>query len=125
MDKKILVAYDGSPHAKRALHTGVELVRLTEAELTSISVRERLPYFAATVSEVEEAKDMAGLAGVGLETDVRPGHEVETIVNFAKEGGFDLVVIGFAGHSNVLGRIMGGTARNLVRLAPCAILVVK
>jgi nucleotide-binding universal stress UspA family protein len=37
----------------------------------------------------------------------------------------DLLVIGFMGHSRVLGRIMGGSAANLTRLAPCAVLVVK
>lgn len=140
MYKKILVAYDGSENAKRALRAGVELARLSRAELTSISVRESLPYFAATVGEVEEAqehidqffqritkeaKDMAGLAGVELETEVRPGHEVETIVTYAKEGGFDLLVVGFAGHSNIFGRIMGSTAGNLSRLAPCSVLIVK
>jgi nucleotide-binding universal stress UspA family protein len=33
--------------------------------------------------------------------------------------------VGFTGHSNVFGRIMGGTAQNLIRLAPCPVLVVK
>jgi len=140
MYKKILVAYDGSEGAKRALRAGIELAKTTGAELVSVSVREHLPYFGATVGEVEEAqeqieqffrritkeaKDVAGLAGVELETVVRPGHELETIVAFAKEGGFDLLVIGFSGHSNVLGRIMGGTAQNLARLAPCPVLIAK
>jgi nucleotide-binding universal stress UspA family protein len=140
MYKKILVAYDGSENAKRALRAAIELARAGGAELTSISVREHLPYFAATVGEVEEAqehveqffhritkeaKDMAGLAGVELETEVRPGHEVETIVTYAKEGGFDLLVVGFAGHSNIFGRMMGSTAGNLSRLAPCTVLIVK
>ena len=140
MYRKILVAYDGSENAKRALRAGVELTCLSGAELTSISVRESLPYFAATVGEVEEAqehvdqffhritkeaKDVAGLAGVELETEVRPGHEVETIVTYAREGGFDLLVVGFAGHSNIFGRFMGSTATNLSRLAPCSVLIVK
>jgi nucleotide-binding universal stress UspA family protein len=140
MYKKILVAYDGSDNAKRALRAAIELGRAGGAELVSISVQESLPFFAATVGEVEEAreqieeffhritkeaKDMAGLAGVELETEVRPGHEVETIVTYAKEGRFDLLVVGFAGHSNIFGRIMGSTAANLSRLAPCSVLIVK
>lgn len=140
MYKKILVAYDGSDNAKRALRAAIDLARALRAELASISVRESLPYFAATVGEVEEAhaeieaffhritkeaKDMAALAGVELDAEVRPGHEVETIVTYAKEGGFDLLVVGFAGHSNIFGRIMGSTAGNLSRLAPCSVLIVK
>jgi nucleotide-binding universal stress UspA family protein len=42
-------------------------------------------------------------------------------VTFAKEGGFDLLVVGFTGDSNVFGRITGGTAQNRIRLAPCPV----
>lgn len=140
MFRKILVAYDGSAGAKRALRTGIELARASRGQLFSLSVREHLPYFATTVDEVDEAQDridhffvrvteeartLARAEGVELETVVRPGHEVETVVTFAREGGFDLLVVGFTGHSNVFGRIMGGTAQNLVRLAPCPVLIVK
>ncbi len=140
MYRKILVAYDGSEGSKKALRAGIELARAFNAELHSISVQEHLPYFAATVGEVEEAKqeaeeffrrivkeawDEAALAGVILESKVVQGHEVETIVNSCREGEFDLLVVGFMGHSSVFGRIMGGTAQNLSRLAPCSILIAK
>jgi nucleotide-binding universal stress UspA family protein len=50
---------------------------------------------------------------------------VETIITAAREGEFDLLVVGFVGHSNVFGRVMGGTTQNLSRLSPCSILIVK
>jgi nucleotide-binding universal stress UspA family protein len=53
------------------------------------------------------------------------GHEVKTIVEFIKERGFDLLVIGFMGHSKPHDRVMGSTCQGLVRLAGCAALVVK
>jgi len=46
-------------------------------------------------------------------------------VEFIKQNGFDLLVIGFMGHSAVYDRVMGSTCQSLVRLAPCAVLVVK
>jgi nucleotide-binding universal stress UspA family protein len=140
MFQKILVAYDGSEGSRRALGAGIELAKRLEAELHSISVMERLPHYAATVGEVKEAqeefeaffgnltkqaRDLAALQGVELETAVRPGHEVETIVAFATAGGFDLLVIGFVGHSNIWGRIMGSTTQNISRLAPCSVVIVK
>lgn len=140
MFRKILVAYDGSEGSRRTLRAGIELARRFEAELHTISVMEHLPHYAATVGEVKEAqeefeaffrkltkeaRDQAALAGVALETTVQPGHEVETVVTFAKEGGFDLLLIGFAGHSNIFGRIMGSTTQNIARLAPCPVLIVK
>ena len=36
-----------------------------------------------------------------------------------------LVVLGFVGHSNVFGRVMGSTTQNLSRLSPCTVLIVK
>ncbi len=140
MFRKILVAYDGSEGSKRALLAGIGLAKATGAALVSLSVRQHLPYMATTVDEVNEAREQveqffsgitneaqtrAKAQGVSLEALVLPGHEVETTVTFAREGAFDLLVVGFTGHSNVFGRIMGGTAQNLVRLAPCPVLVVK
>lgn len=140
MYRKILVAYDGSEGARRALAAAIDLARRYGAELHAIAVVEKLPHFAATVGEVKEAlreltlryewlsQEAARTAkdqGVELHTKVRPGHEVEAIVEYAREGKFDLLVIGFSGHSRAFGRVMGGTAQNLTRLAPCAVLVAK
>ncbi len=140
MFQKILVAYDGSEGSRRALRAGIELAKRFDAELSTISVMEHLPHYAATVGEVKEAqeefeaffqkltkqaRDLASLQGVELETVVKPGHEVETIVTYAKEGSFDLLLIGFVGHSNIWGWVMGSTTQNLSRLAPCTVMIVK
>jgi nucleotide-binding universal stress UspA family protein len=140
MFRKILVAIDGSDGAKKALHAAIDLAKHYEADLHSISIEEHLPHYAATVGEVLEAKQettdyfrritgeaelAAAASGVRLIPHVMPGHEVETIVKFAKDRGFDLLIIGFMGHSRVFERIWGGTSQNLTRLAPCSVLVVK
>ena len=74
---------------------------------------------------MQQAKDMAKQAGIDLHCHVFTGHEVKTIVEFVKETGFDLLVVGFMGHSALYDRVMGSTCQGLVRLAPCAVLVVK
>jgi len=140
MFKRVLVAYDGSDGARVALRQGIELARALGAELSSISVEEHLPHYAASISEVNAAKerideyfrelikgarDQAALAGVELDTLVRQGHEVEAIVTAAREGRFDLLVIGHHGHSRIFERTMGSTAQSIVRLAPCPVLVAK
>ncbi len=138
--KKILVAYDGSPGSQRALKAAIELADQSDAELHCISVEEKLPYYAATLGEVEEAKaerdayfekpiqearQMAWDHEVELHSRVVPGHEDETIITAAKDGNFDLLIVGFVGHSNVFGRVMGSTTQNLSRLSPCSVLIVK
>jgi nucleotide-binding universal stress UspA family protein len=140
MFTKILVAYDGSEGSRAALRAGIGLARALGAELHSISVEERLPHYATTVGEVQEAKervdayfnalakearDQALLAGVELQTEIRQGHEVETIVTCAREGRFDLLVAGYHGHSRIFERVMGSTAQSIVRLSSCSVLLAK
>jgi nucleotide-binding universal stress UspA family protein len=140
MFNRILVANDGSEGARKALHIAVDLARRYDAELHQISVEEHLPHYAATVGEVVEAKQeaaeyfrkiirdaemVAEARGVRLKPHLLPGHEVETIVTFTKDHGFDLLVIGFMGHSKIFGRIWGSTSQNLTKLSPCTVLVVK
>ena len=72
-----------------------------------------------------EAHAEATVAGLDLRSTVLSGHEVETIVRFAREGHYDLLVVGFMGHSRAFGRIWGGTSQNLTKTAPCSVLVVK
>ena len=140
MYRKILVAHDGSEGAQKAFAAALKLAKLTGAELHMISVIEVHSHFASTVGEVmeegeqenklfaevrEQAGRMAAEAGVTLQAIVKPGHEVETIVREAESGGYDLLVIGFMGHSRVFGRIWGGTSQNLAKLAPCSVLIAK
>ena len=140
MFQRILVAHDGSDHARRAFTKAVGLAACWHSELHMICVEEHLPHYAATVGEVleekreedsyfaalaKEAKAEAAEAGVTLHVVITPGHEVEAVVSYAADKRFDLLVIGFMGHSKVLGRIMGGSASTLTRLSPCSVLVVK
>jgi nucleotide-binding universal stress UspA family protein len=140
MFKKILIAYDGSDGAKNALNTAVDLAGRYKAELHSISVEENVPHYAATIGEVDEfrkeadeffgkindeAKAISKKEGIELHTNIQAGHEVETIVNFAKQGNFDLLVIGFMGHSKIFGRVWGSTSQNIAKLSPCTVVVVK
>jgi nucleotide-binding universal stress UspA family protein len=141
MYKNILIANDGSEGAKKALRAAIALAKTFGATLQSISIKERPSHYAETVGEVmeeqeeadkfyarvtAEAKALAAEEGLNeLQCTVLPGHEVETIIRFARDGGFDLLVVGFMGHSRAFGRIWGGTSQNLVKTSPCSVLVAK
>jgi nucleotide-binding universal stress UspA family protein len=137
--KKILLGLDGSQGAFKALEEAVALAKEFGAELHTISVEE-IPHDAELEDEVLEAKELedhkfheaivqaravAHREGVEIQPHILVGHEVKTILEFIKVYGFDLLVIGFMGHSAIYDRIMGSTCQSLVRLAPCAVLVVK
>jgi nucleotide-binding universal stress UspA family protein len=139
MHSKILHAQDGSEGAFRALAEAIELAKLCGADLHTISVEE-IPHYAGTVGEVIEERDwenhafqeavqksreMAAAADIEIHPHILIGHEVKTIVEFIKANGFDLLVVGFMGHSAIYDRVMGSTCQSLVRLAPCSVFVVK
>jgi nucleotide-binding universal stress UspA family protein len=136
---EILVANDGSSGALRAPDIALELAKREGAALHMVTVEE-LPWFPASIDEVEEekaeandrlaplietARAQAEAAGVALETHLLPGHPVHTIVALINEQHFDLLVVGFMGHTRLYEQIIGSTTERLVRLAPCTILVVK
>jgi len=140
MYQNILVAYDGSDAAKRALAHGLDLVRSLGGRLTSITVQEELPKFAASLSEldeaqrqfashfdslVQEAAETASRKGVELETVVLAGKAVPQIAGFAAREGIDLLIVGYTGHSVLHNVLAGNTVQNLVSACPCAVLVVK
>jgi nucleotide-binding universal stress UspA family protein len=140
MFKKILVAFDGSQGSRKALLKAVRLAYCFDAEIHSVSVEVDLPQYVATVGEFEEVKrqkdeyfdklnveavELAESEGVKLVPHVLAGHAVDRIVDFCKDGGFDLMVTGFTGHGRVYERIWGGVSRNLARFSPCSVLIEK
>ncbi len=139
MYKRILIANDGSAGAAKALTAAIALAKTMQAELHMILVEE-LPRLPDSIEEVVEERQAAGhrfetviqraqaqakMENLKLRVHVVAGHAVPSIVDFIERDGFDLLVIGFMGHSALYNRIIGSTTDRLVELAPCAVLVVK
>lgn len=139
MFRKVLLANDGSDGADKALGLAVDLAVRTGAELHMICVEET-PQFPVSIDEVvEERRDAARLyervvraarhkaeaAGVSLHAHLVSGQAVPMIVEMVQRDGFDLLVVGFMGHSALYNRLVGGTTDRLVELAGCHVLVVK
>jgi nucleotide-binding universal stress UspA family protein len=139
MFKKVLIANDGSEGAARALSAAISLAKEHGGELHMISVEE-MPRFPVSVDEVVEekldaehryepviarAQAQAQVQGVKLQTHVVPGHAVASIVDLVARQSFDLLVVGYMGHSALYNRLIGGTTDRLVEHAPCNVLVIK
>jgi len=139
MLKKILHASDGSEAADKAFAFALEMAKSNGAELHMVCVEE-MQLVPGTREEVigekelangkfadvvERAGKTAGDQGVNLESHLLVGHPVKAISEFVRENGFDALVIGFVGHSQLYGMLIGGTAERLVRLSPCSVIVVK
>ena len=139
MFRKMLVANDGSKGGEAALAAALELAKRLDIGLAMICVEET-PRFPASIDEVTEAltdaagvfdkvvasaKALAQAQGVAFESHIVVGHPVSSIAEFIQRGGYDLLVVGFMGHSALYNRIIGSTTDRLVELAPCKVLVVK
>ena len=66
----------------------------------------------------------AAALGVTAETSVMTGRPAHAIVEHAKEGGFDLIVMGTHGRTGLSHVVMGSVAERIVRKAPCPVLTV-
>ena len=142
MFDRILLAYDGSPGARRALDAVLALARreTTAPEVVVVAVEAHLPHYGATVGEVEEERDVeekaahrwlaeatAALdeAGVAARTQIRAGHPAQEIVRAATDHHATTIVIGGSGHSGVWGRFLGSTTEKVSRHAPCTVLIAR
>jgi nucleotide-binding universal stress UspA family protein len=140
MYKHILIAYDGSSGAKRALGHPLTLAKTLASRIGAIWVRSTLPHFPETVDEIAEETEAADKylarlkadieiaarsAGVEILCEARSGHPAKSILRYAEEGRFDLIVLGSRGHSELWGRIMGHTADRVSENAHCDVLIVR
>ncbi|MBE3559972.1 MAG: universal stress protein [Ktedonobacteraceae bacterium] len=136
----MLVAYDGSAGARRALDAALDLARLMHAEVWALAVEERLPRLAATVGEMEEEKSLADWTceemleqaslyaqckGVELRRVIRAGQVACTIIDVASEHDVDIIVLGHSAHTSIWQRVVGTTAEKVSRHARCHVLLVR
>jgi nucleotide-binding universal stress UspA family protein len=139
MIRKMLVADDGSKGGEKAFAYALALAKRLGVGLQMVCVEEA-PRFPASIDEVTEAlSDGAGLfdkvvaaataqaaaQDVAFQSHVVVGHPVAAIVEFIQRGGYDLLVVGYMGHSALYNRVIGSTTDRLVEHAPCQVLVVK
>ena len=140
MFQKVLVGYDGSKGGKAALRRAVVLAKSANAQITALWVREPLPRYTDLPGEPEseaeaadeyfqerqqEVAEVAAQHGVKAGCETRRGHPAKTIVTMAKEGDYDLIVVGHSDHSEMWGRLLGDTADRISDHAHCSVLIVK
>jgi nucleotide-binding universal stress UspA family protein len=122
MPKKVLVGTDGSATAAKAVDRAVDVAKASGARLTILSVGP--PEIATQIVE-REAVRHAG-SGVTLETAVIAGEPTAAIVEAARAGGYDLLVIGNRGMTGIARVLrLGSVPNKVMHRLPCNLLVVK
>jgi nucleotide-binding universal stress UspA family protein len=140
----ILVPVDFSPHADRALKyaamlaqrlsAGLELVHVVEnpfitgawsAEAYLPNAGELLEGLIANAEQrLATLGQPAAALGVAAKTAVLSGRPAQAIVEHAKAGGFDLIVMGTHGRTGLSHVMMGSVAEGVIRNAPCPVFTV-
>lgn len=141
--RKILVAYDGSPHSKEALNWAIDLSLMSQAQIMAVKVFEGNQLFMAAETGgtrflealeemrredarlMEEAAAIGESRGVKVTGEILQGNIAAEIIAFATRNHIDLIVTGTKGHGALAELLMGSVTRNLISLAHIPVLVVK
>jgi nucleotide-binding universal stress UspA family protein len=140
--KKILVPIDFSDCSKKALQYAIPLARQHGAALTLLYVVPQPSFVGGEYTGIEYARleDDQAVSGkkqlgalianevqgeVPAETLVRSGMPVVEILEAAKALPADLIVISTHGRTGLKHVLLGSVAEDVVRRAPCPVLVVR
>ncbi|MBP8129052.1 MAG: universal stress protein [Candidatus Hydrogenedentes bacterium] len=118
--ERLLAAYDGSPHADRALKVAAELSAAWRAALHVLVVGDE-----TCADSAAEARQYLLAHSVEAAWEHRGGDPREEIVAYAKTFKADLLIMGAYGHSKVRELVLGSTTNYTVRHAPCPVLLTR
>lgn len=134
----ILVPVDGSPPSLAALEHAVALAADSDARIDVLHVEAPEEFSVGSASplspgarhEVEVALDAAVEAararlGGRVARRTVSGDPLRTIIETARDGHYDLVVLGTHGRIGRLHAMLGSVAEGVVRNAPCPVLTVR
>jgi len=141
--ERILVPVDFSKHSERAVRVAAQLARRYGSTLEIVHVYEPIAYalpgdyslFTAQQLDALRAelnrqlaamKDLAVASGASqVKTRLSHGPCAAGVCELAREGAFDLIVMGTHGRSGASRLLLGSVAERVLRSAPCPVLTVK
>ncbi|GAB1434852.1 universal stress protein [Sphaerotilus sulfidivorans] len=144
MYKRILVPTDGSEITAKAVETAVTMARAFGATLLTLAVKEPFPYSAITemqpippqeffdaqeriaVKHLDQVKAACAAAGVEcLAAAVEAAHPWESIIDFGKDQGADLIVMASHGRRGVAALLLGSETQKVLTHSTVPVLVVR
>ncbi|MDX1442127.1 MAG: universal stress protein [Nitrosopumilaceae archaeon] len=136
--KKILVPLDGSKNSLRGLDEAIFLARQCHATITGLYV---IPIYPRNLADaimpfqihltkvakklMSEAKNRCGKKGIVFRSKIVIGSPTVEIQDLAKDGKFDIIIIGSRGLGGLKEAFLGSVANTIVHKSKIPVLVVK
>jgi nucleotide-binding universal stress UspA family protein len=138
--QKIIVAYDGSTFAQKAIDKAVELAKKEETEIICVNVIEE--YCPIGLTEIDcsivremQTKESNAItanalaefkkAGVNARVVIETGSPAEMIIEVAKREGADMIIAASHGKHGAKKFAFGSATARLIEHSPVPVLVMK
>jgi nucleotide-binding universal stress UspA family protein len=131
---RIVIGYDGSEAARRALtRIGALSARHLAVLVVAVEPDIRSPGLGAELSRqavpterlIEEARALLGdEEGITIESRATVGDPAAVLIEAARESGAELMIVGRRGGDFVARTLLGSVSQRVVQNAPCDVLVV-
>lgn len=141
MFKKILVAFDGSDQAKKALEVAIDLAKKYEAEIYVVEV---IPtailagmgfapvpdsvinqIFGKAKKDMDFVKSLVSNEKIKVTVDILEGDPGSEIINYANKNNIDIIITGSRGLSGIKKLFLGSVSSKIVSEAKVPVLVIK
>lgn len=135
--RKIMVGYDGSKPADKAVEVAFSLAQSMDCKILIFAVAR--PPEPATMVELDAMLDdarehyeesfkkivkCADALEVNLETAIAVGHPIQQIVHRAETDHVDLIILGRRGMSRFEKMLVGSTSEKVLRYSHCPVMIV-
>ena len=122
---KMVVAFDGSGHAAKALHEAIELAQELKVTMNLVTVADGETPEARAAQIIKDGLSLVKAHGFTTESAVVKGIPAEAILEHARSQKGDLIVMGAFGHSRIREMILGSTTAQVVASAGLPVLLVR
>lgn len=120
---RIAVALDGSPLAERILDDLIPIARRIGSTLRLVAVQPPAVGEPGPAIDLERERVRLTQEGIQATADLRQGLPVPELCRFVKETGSGLLALTTHGRTGQWKAILGGVAEELIRCAPCTLLI--
>ena len=136
MFKNILISFDGSKYAEKALLYAVNIAKKYGAKTTVVHVAINKVYPLAETAVVintekegqeilKNSETQAKALGITAEYALLTGNPADEILKYAANKNIDLIVMGSRGLSDIRAFFLGSVSKRVSQRAVCPVLIVK